>query len=104
MRRYLIGAAVAALLVATAADAQNAPHLADDSAYAAALTITVGSTVLPAPSRGVAADCTGAGTVTLTLASGGSMSWTVAQGHQNQPYSITGISASTATCTFYALY
>lgn len=103
MRRFMIGAAVAALLVSTSAQA-DPPHLADDSAYAAAVVITVGTPLPYLPSRGVAADCTGGGTVTLTLASGGSMSWTVAPGHQNQPYSVTGISASTATCTYYGLY
>lgn len=76
-------------------DPNNAP-------YSRAVAITVGGVAITA-TRGVAADCTASGTATLTMSGSGSLSWTVAPGHQNQPYSVTGISASTATCTFYGL-
>lgn len=78
-----------------AADANNA-------SYTKSTTLTVGGAAIAA-TRGVAADCSGAGVVTLTMSGGGSVSWSVAVGHQNQPYSITGASASTAACTLYGL-
>lgn len=71
--------------------------------YASAVTITVGGAAIRA-TKGIAADCSGGGTATLTMSDGSSMNWTVAPGHQNQPYSVTGVSASTATCTYYGLY
>lgn len=79
----------------TAADPNNA-------SYTTATAITVGGASISA-TRGVAADCTAGGTATLTMSGSGTISWTVAVGHQNQPYSITAISASTATCSFYGL-
>lgn len=83
------------ILLPNVSDANNAP-------YSKATAITVGTPITA--SRGVAADCTAGGTVTLTMAGGGSLSWTVAPGHQNQPYSVTGVSAAGgAACTFYGL-
>lgn len=70
--------------------------------YYSAVSITVAVTTVQ-PTKGVAADCTAGGTITLTMADGSSLSWTVVPGHQNQPYSITGASASTATCSLYGL-
>jgi hypothetical protein len=77
----------------------------NNASYSRTIVMSVGAAAVAA-TRGLAADCAGGGVLTLTLsgAGSGSLTWTVAVGHQNQPYSITGISASTATCSYYGLY
>lgn len=83
-------------------DPDNAQHC-EAPYYYSAVAITVGGSNLTYATKGIAADCTGGGTLTLTMADGSSMNWTVAPGHQNQPYSVLGVSASTATCNIYGL-
>lgn len=75
---------------------------ANNASYSAASQLTVGGAAVAA-TRGIAADCTAAGVATLTMAGSGALSWSVGVGHQNQPYSVTGVASSTATCTFYGL-
>lgn len=82
-----------------AADPNNAAYLP--------VSLTVGGPAVAA-TRGVAADCpAGAGgAAVLTAANGVAISWSVSQGHQNQPYAITAVASASGTassCSFYGL-
>ena len=60
---------------------------------------TVGGAAVTA-GRSTAANCSVAGNVTYTMSGGGSYIVPVVVGWTNFPFSVTGASASTATCTY----
>jgi hypothetical protein len=105
LKRLCASASVFALVAfpALADVATSKPQDPNNASYSSATQLTVGGSALSTPTRGIAADCTSGGTATLTMADGTSLSWTVAAGHQNQPYSVKAVASSTATCTFYGL-
>lgn len=74
---------------------------ANNASFSAPTQITVGGTALSTPVRDLDAECTAAGTATVTFTNGQSVVWQVSVGSQNQPWQATGVSATTGTCTFY---
>ena len=74
----------------------------NDAPFASEAAMTVGATV--AATRSVKVRCTAAGTATFAMAGGGTSAWDVTVGTQTLPISVTGVTASTGTCTFSGLY